>query len=888
MLPAADGGAQVGEVEMGDGAMVEVTIDRKKISIDAGATVLEAARGAGIHIPTLCYHAHLTPVGACRVCLVEVEGATDPVASCVTKVRDGMVVKTDSARIRKMRRAMVELVLVDHPLDCPVCDKAGECELQDIAFELGITESQYEPIGANREIDEINHFIGRYPNRCILCGRCVRACEELEGASVMSYVQRHGYAGEIACVSRDTIECEQCGQCLRVCPVGALIGLDFKYRARAWELAKTDTTCPHCGVGCTLTLNTKQGRIARVTSESAESTGNNLCVRGRFGADFVQSEKRLTQPMIRKDGELVPVGWDEALDLVASKFEAAKELGGAQGLAVLGSARATNEESYVLQKLARCVFGTNNVDFSDRATFANTLSGIADVLGEPTAATNSLESVADCDAILVVDADVSEINPMFSLWVQRAVRQRGAKLIVLDGRRTKLARFATTWLPIAPGSEDVVLGAIVRRICDKGETSEPAPQVAKLSASLASSTLDEAAGASGVEAGAIAAAADAFAAAGSGAVIISGLAGREMGRLAANLGLLTGNAQSRGGVYAVGLQCNWQGALDMGMTPSTLPGDAPVSDTAARGRLQDAWQCQVPEAAGLDIVKIMDAATAGAIRAAYVVGDDPTITLPGAMDALAKIDFLVLQDILEGPLLEVADVVLPSASFAEKRGTFTNMERAIQRVRPAIEPPGEARRDLRIIADIAARMGFDVPMDAGVIMDEIAAVCPTYSHVSYEALEEGAVRRPVSKTDERGAAALFGEGFAAGHPKLAEVSVKPALVVDAERAFRLATGQKRFHSGPLSRAAKGLAEMCPEALVEISPEDAAALGLKDATSVRVSSSLGTIEAKVKVTTRSLPGAVFLPFGFSETPVGRLFGWNGAARVTKAAVSIAKV
>lgn len=825
--------------------MPELTIDKKKITAEEGTTILEAARSEGIHIPTLCYHAHLSPVGSCRVCLVEVDGATDPVASCVTAVREGMVVKTGSARITRMRRAMVELMLIDHPLDCSVCDKAGECELQDIVYELGITESEFEPLGASREINEINHFVGRYPNRCILCGRCVRVCEEVQGASVMSYVQRHGYLGEIAVVARDTIECEQCGQCLRVCPVGALIGRDFKYRARVWELAKTRTTCPHCGVGCTLTLNTKQGRIMRVTSESADGAGNNLCVRGRFGVDFVHSEKRLTSPKIRKKGKLVDVSWGEALDAVAGKFAEAKRT--KKAMAVLGSARCTNEEGYMLQKFARTVLGTENVDFGERASFGDTLAGIAEVLGVTTVATNSLAAVRSCDAVLVVDADVSEANPVFSLAVQDAVRRSGAKLIVVDSRRTKLARFATSWLRSAPGSEDIVLGAIVRRVCEKSEAKLQPAEADVLLKALEGCTLEGAESASGVDAAAIAAAADTLARSSAAAVIISSLAGRATGALAADLAVVGGNVLTAGGVYVVGLSSNSQGALDMGMSPGPK---------------------------GKSATEMVRAAAGDELRAAYIMGDDLTGTDADAVRALSDVEFVVVQDVLEGPLTEIADVVLPGAAFAEKSGTFTNMERLVQRVRPAIQPPGRAKPDIEILADLASRMGSDLERDPAAVMTEIAGDRESYAGVTYESLGEGGVVLPAIEPPK-------------GFPKLVPVSPEARVETDEEYAYCLVTGQRRFHSGAQSRAAKGLSEAYPEPLAEMSHEDAQAIGAKDGTRVNISSPGGRVTARVKITAKSVSGTVFVPYGFEEAPVAQLLGWNGSARATKTAVKVEK-
>ncbi|MFH1266130.1 MAG: molybdopterin-dependent oxidoreductase, partial [Planctomycetota bacterium] len=660
-----------------------------------------------------------------------------------------------------------------------------------------------------------------------------------------------------------TIECEQCGQCLRVCPVGALIEQNFKYTGRVWEMAKTATTCPYCGVGCTITLNVKQGRIHRVTSDSEGLTEGNLCVRGRFGIDFVTSDARLESPMIRINGKQKRVSWDKALDLVAETFTKAKKKA-AGSVAVLGSPRCTNEDNYQLAKFARECLGTKNIDFSDRAAYAETLDGIADVVGVATAATNSLSAVARAEAILMLDADVSESNPQFSTMIQDAVRRGGAHLTVADGRRTKLARYAAEWLPITPGSEAIVLGAVVRRVSDSGSVAAGlgAKKISELAASLDGCSLEAAAEMSGVEADRIAAAADAFARAGSGAVIISGLAGRGVGTLAADLVALTGNIGEAGGVYVTGLPNNWQGAVDMGVSPA--------------GK-------------GLLAAEIIQAAADGKIKALYVMGDNPLGAFPGAAQALENVDFLVVQDIFSGPLTEMADVVLPAAAFAEKRGTFTNMERRVQGVRPAVRPVGEARPDVQILADLAGRMGVRMASGAAEVMDEISGAIRHYKHINYEALEAGPMWWPASKKHERGASALTLDALGKGFPTPAPPGeLEGAVFTDDPHTYRLVVGAKRFVSGRASRFAQGLRDVYPEPLLEMSPADAAELGVKDLTKVAVRSPHACVEVRVKITPKSLPGTVFLPTGLDEAPVGELLGHNGAARAAKAAVSIEKV
>jgi len=850
-----------------------IIIDRKKIQVPDEMTVLEAARSAGIHIPTLCHHAELSPVGSCRVCLVEVDGVNDPVASCMTKVQDGMAVQTDSERLRSVRRAMVELLLVDHPLECPVCDKAGECELQDIVHELGLMEPQYEPIGIEREINEVNAFIGRYPNRCIVCGRCVRACEEVQGAGVMNYVKREGYEGEVAMVARDPGECEQCGQCLRVCPVGALIEQSFKYRARAWELHKTATTCPHCAMGCTLTLNTKQGRILRVTSETPGLSGGNLCVRGRFGFDFAESEDRLQFPLIRVSGELRRAEWDEALAVAAAGLDGARRSDGPGSIAVFGSPRCTNEENYQLQKFARAVLGTNNIDFMDRPSCAGTLDGIEEATGARTAATNSVDALETVGSVLVVDSDISESQPMLALPVLRAVRQKGAALVVIDARRTKMARQSTHWLNVRAGSEEVVLGAIVRFLCENGRVEGlEQDELSGLLESLVECGLERAEQVSGVDATKMAGAAEALASSGSVAVLISALAGRETASLACDLVSMTeGNG---GGVYAAGLPANWQGAVDMGVTPSRLPGGADIRDERARAAFETAWGAAVPAAGGMSAHRLLEQAEKGAIRAALVMGDSFS-SAPSAVAALGKVDFVVVQDTFAGPLLECASVVLPSTSFAEKRGTFTNMERYVQRVRPALPPLGEARADTEILAEIAGHLGVRLESKPGLLMREVSSVCPSYAEVTYDLMESGPVRTIASETN------------AAGGKTARLVPASPSLAVedDGRYPLRLVAGSRRFHSGAQSGKARGLKEAYPEPAVEVNPADAELLGLKDSVDAIVRTPHGEHTLKVKLTLKSSPGTVFIPLGFAAAAT--LLGWNGSAPATKTVAILQK-
>ncbi len=448
--------------------MIRLTIDQKEVHVPEGTTILEAAAQAGIRIPTLCYHEKLLPFGACRICVVEVEqmkGRLTP--SCSTPVTEGMVVRTSTEQITMARKTVLELLLIHHPLDCPFCDKGGECQLQDLVYEYGIAHNRYKDKKSAHPIDYVSPLVERNTNRCVLCGMCVRVCDEVVGASELSMVNR-GIRTKVTTDFDRPLNCEFCGECENICPVGALTDRLFKFKARAWEVHNVSTICSFCSTGCALQLSIKNGQIVRALGADAGAANQgSLCIKGRFGYGYVMSPERITQPLVRKNGTLVAATWDEALQAVAEGFKGIKATDGPDAIAGLCSARLTNEEAYLFQKFMRVVIGTNQIDNSGGYAHQGFSHGLRDAFGDAVVLP-ALKDLKDSDTFLVIRSNVSETHPVVGYRVNAAVKQNDAQLIVADPRRIKLARFASSYLAHKPGTEITLLNGIAQIILQEG------------------------------------------------------------------------------------------------------------------------------------------------------------------------------------------------------------------------------------------------------------------------------------------------------------------------------------------------------------------------------------------------------------------------------------
>ncbi|MEW5945967.1 MAG: formate dehydrogenase subunit alpha [bacterium] len=872
--------------------MPEITfyLNGKRAAAREGMTILEAAKANGVAIPHLCHAGYLEPTGACRVCVVEVEGARALMPSCTVKVAPDMKVKTGTKRVMRARRLVLDLLLSAHPLDCLTCEGAGRCKFQRYCYETGLKETRFKDVQKYEyPIYRDNAFYVRDYNKCILCGRCVRTCAEVQGDGIIDFAHR-GFATMVSTPLNCTMEeagCVFCGNCVASCPTGALVEKDAIGVAREWELKKVTTTCPYCGCGCQFDLNVKDNAVVKVSSsKKAPVNGIALCVKGRFGHGFINNPERLTEPMIRKNGKSRKASWDEAMELVAERLTEIKGKSGADCVGGLASAKCTNEENYVFQKFMRAVIGTNNVDHCARLCHASTVAGLALAFGSG-AMTNSIEDIAEAEVILATGTNTTETHPIVALSVKRAVRN-GAKLIVVDPRRIPLCDFAAMHLRQKPGTDVAWLNGFMNVIIEEDlwdrefvegrcEGFEEAAAAAKKYAPERVEKI------TGIPAEELRAAARLYAGAERAAILYSmgvtqHTSGTDNVLAVANLAMLTGNIGRRGtGVNPLRGQNNVQGACDMGALPNVFTGYQKVTDDSVRRKFARAWNVKrLPPSPGLTVVEMMNAAAAGSLKAMYIMGENPMISDPDinhVREALKNLEFLVVQDIFPSETAAMADVVLPAVSFAEKDGTFTNTERRVQRVRKAIEPVGECRQDWEITADLAGRMGYRMKYaDPAAIMREIASLTPSYGGVDYRRIEKENISWPCPDKKHPGTPILHADGFTRGKGKFHAVEHRdPDETTDAEYPLILTTGRMlyHYHTCTMTRRSKPIDEHVPEAYLEVNVSDAARLGIVNGAFCRVASRRGEIRAKAHVSDVPPAGTVFIPFHFAEAAANEL-------------------
>ena len=741
--------------------MVSLTIDGKKVTVEEGMTILKAAEKLGIEIPTLCFHDKLEPVGACRMCLVEVEKVPKLQVACATVVSEGMVVKTNTPQVIKARKGILEFLLINHPLDCPTCDKGGECDLQNFVFCYGSDKSRFVEkkrrfiVNPKSKLDDlsIGPQIIRNMNRCILCRKCVRFMKEIAGEDDLGTFRR-GAKSEICVLPDIPVDNPYSGNVVEICPVGALTSKSFRYKIRVWQTDKTSTICPHCGDGCNITLWTKDDRIYRITSRRNDQIDEGfLCDKGRFGFEFVNDPGRLTTPLIKKNGEFIPSDWDEALSFVANKFKTTVEKFGKDSLAGIGSSKLTNEDNYIFQKFFRVVLGTNNIDH--RIDLKNPLpSPNPSNYNQTYTMTNSISEIENAKLILVFGCDLEKEHPIINLKVMKSIR-KGNALVLLNPAKTKLNRLAQDELIYERGSELALLNGLIReiveeRLYDQDKTKISKEQLDRLRQSVLSYEKEKVFQITGIAPDKIKSLANSFAQTESviilcGKEIFSHPQNKDVIDSLYNLILLTGHWGKKGcGINLLREDCNSQGAADCGLLPDKLPGFVHISDESGRKKIEELWKAKLPDKQGLDFNQILKEIHEKKIKALYIMGEDPLAKYPDkdyVESALKKIDFLVVQDIFMTETARLADVVLPGASFAEKNGTFTNVERRVQRLRKAFDPLGNSKADWEIICLLAQVMGYGFDyLSAKDIFDEMARVSPIYRHVSYEEIGDTGIQ----------------------------------------------------------------------------------------------------------------------------------------------------
>ncbi len=814
--------------------MVNLTIDGKQVTASKTATIYQAAAQVGINIPVLCYAKKLFPYGACRVCLVEVEQMKGRlIPSCTTPVTEGMIVTTMSDEIRKVRKTVLEFLLVNHVLDCPVCDKGGECDLQDLVYDYGVTTNRFEGEKFNLPTDEINPLIERNMNRCVLCGKCARVCDEVVGYGSYSFINR-GFETKIATAFDRGLNCEFCGQCVSMCPVGAILPRPFKFKARPWQLKEVDTVCGYCGNGCTLTLGVKDNKVETVRfNDKTGVNDGNLCIRGRFGYSYINSDQRLTQPLVRKNGELVAATWDEAIAVVSNGLKKAQ---GDKGVGILTGGRLSNEEYFLLKQVAGQL-GTGNIDHSGGECYKGITEGLKETIGVA-ASTGTFPQIEECDTILAIRSDFYETHPVVGMVVNQAIRANHADLFVVADKKGKLDKLpGSKTLLHAPGMEINVLNALAQVLIEENlAVTKDVAGLDELKKHLAKYSADKVAKETGVAADAIRGAARQLAASKKSAILLAyGLPysanSKELGIAAANLAILTGNAGRAGsGLYLCGEKANSQGAIDLGILP-------------AKG--------------ALGAQAMLEAAASEKLSALYILGEDPVSSYPNRVKveaALDKASFVVVQDLFLSPTALKADVVLPAVSFAEKDGTFTNAERRVQRLRRAVQSPGEAKSDQVILEKLLSKLGSQVSYTGpAAIFAALAGATPTYAGIDFNTIgPQGSV--------------WGGETLSVATRNL--VAVEGGKAVKGK--FQLLTGSALYHSGTLSTHAKGPLAVVAESYIELSRDDAKTLKVAEGDMLTVKAATGEMKLKAVVANRLPQGVVFVPYHFEKSGLNRIY------------------
>ncbi len=873
---------------------VAITINGKELIGRTGQTILELATENGIDIPNLCHDPRLVPTGSCRLCLVDIASQKGPVTACTYKIEPGMVVQTETDEICAIRKTILELLFYEHRGACTTCDENGDCALQQYAYEYGISDeifTKVETVEPKPNYTTGNEAIEYDLDKCIRCGRCIRICEEVQMDSALTFKERA--AGVEVTTSFDIplneSTCELCGQCISTCPTGALYERAAKGKGQCKDLLRTRTTCPYCGVGCQIDLNVnpKTKDIIRVTSPvGCIPNDGNLCVKGRFGLEFVGHEKRLTTPLIKRNGAFETATWDQATSFIAERLAKIKKQNGPNSIAGLSSAKCTNEDNYIFQKFVRAVIGTNNVDHCARLCHASTVAGLARAFGSG-AMTNSIDELKNAACVFIIGSNTSEAHPVIALNIKEAVVKNGASLIVADPRRIDLVRFAELHLAQKPGTDVALINAMMNviineNLLDNDFVKERTEGFEELAGALKDFTPEKAEQITTVPAEKIRQAARIYAGASTSSIVYSmGITQHTTGTdnvlSLANLSMLTGNVGKEStGVNPLRGQNNVQGACDLGALPNVYPGYQSVEDSKIRAKFEKAWSKELSPNKGLTVVEIFHAVETGDIKAIYIMGENPALSDPNlnrTRKALEMVDFLVVQDIFLSETAQYADVVLPSACFAEKDGTFTNTERRVQRIRPAVPPPGQARSDWVTICDLSTKLGYKMSYNsAGQIMEEIASLTPIYGGMSFERIDSVGLQWPCPDKDHPGTKYLHKGRFTRGKGKFHTVPFKaPAESPGKKFPFVLTTGRQlyQFHTGTMTRKSAAINQVSPTGYVEIHLEDAGRLGIATGDTVEVSTIRGKVSTLAKVTKNIEKGWLFMPFHFHEGPANML-------------------
>ena len=873
--------------------LVTLEIDGMQVSVAAGPSVMRAAVDAGVNVPKLCATDSLEPFGSCRLCLVEIEGRRGYPASCTTPCEPGMKVVTQSPKLADIRRGVMELYISDHPLDCLTCPTNGNCELQDMAGAVGLREVRYGYEGDNHldlKKDESNPYFTYDASKCIVCNRCVRACEETQGTFALT-IDGRGFASRVSAGQLDSFmesECVSCGACVQACPTATLTEKTVIMMGQAEHSAIT--TCAYCGVGCSFKAEMKGNEVVRmVPHKDGKANHGHSCVKGRFAWGYATHKDRITKPMIRSKitDPWKEVSWDEALTYAANEFRRIQAKHGTDSIGGITSSRCTNEETYLVQKLVRAAFGNNNVDTCARVCHSPTGYGLKQTLGE-SAGTQTFDSVMHSDVIIVMGANPAAAHPVFASQMKRRLRQ-GAKLIVIDPRTTEMVKSphvqADYHLKLMPGTNVAVITALAHAILEEGLQKEDYIEERcdiesykewKAFVLRPENSPEAMEAITGVPAAEMRGAARLFATGGNGAIYYGlGVTEHAQGSTTvmgiANLAMATGNVGREGvGVNPLRGQNNVQGSCDMGSFPHELPGYRHISDTTTRSQFEAAWGVTLNSEPGLRIPNMFDAALEGSFMGLYCEGEDIVQSDPNTQHvtaALSNMECIVVQDLFLNETAKYAHVFLPGSSFLEKDGTFTNAERRISRVRKVM-PAKAGKSDWEVTIALAEKLGYSMPYKhPSEIMDEIASLTPTFTGVSYARLEEaGSLQWPCNAEAPDGTPIMHIDHFVRGKGRFLNTQyIATDEKVTQRYPLILTTGRilSQYNVGAQTRRTEN-SQWHSEDRLEIHPHDAEDRGIREGDWVGIESRAGTTVLRAVVTDNVQPGVVYTTFHFPES------------------------
>ncbi|GAX59396.1 NADH dehydrogenase I chainG [Candidatus Scalindua japonica] len=870
--------------------MINLKIDNKDISVPQGTNVFKAAKDNGIYIPGLCYHPKLTQYGGCRLCMVEIteRGRTRHRFSCAQPVAEGMTVKTKTPQTEKYTRSVMEYLLAHHPLDCPTCDKSGECGLQEVTHDLNLKAGRFKSARLDEPMRRDNPLLEYNSNRCILCSRCVKVCKEIAGVGAIDY-QNRGFKTIVGTAFNKPLDCSFCGGCVSVCPTGSWQDRTLKFRARPWELKKTPTICTYCAVGCSLVINTKKNEVMRITPDKNLELGvneGNLCVKGKFGHEFINSDKRIKTPLIKKGGKLRSVSWDAALEYISKKFSEIISDRGGNAIGGIGSEKCTNEDNYLFQKFCRAVLGTNNIDniSNMKSPSLNRLINNSVAYGM---ASTSLEGIENADTVFFVGADVSEAHPVVGSMVRKAIRKNKTKVIIANARNVEFGCETRNLFRInyKLGTQTALINAMIKvvvdeKLIDLKKAAAKTENFNELRASLndPETGLKKVSKATNISEDAIREASVLIAKA-ENCYVICGKdiqedpSGEQTIEALMNLcALINKGDTDKVSIVFSRVNNNSQGVNDMGVVPDYLPGYIDITDQGYRDAVEESWGMKLPDDLlgkdfGKDSGDIFDLAVKKKVRALYVMGENPVVNYPNGKkvkDAFKKAEFVVVQDSFLTETAELADVVLPSSTYVEKGGTFTNMGMTVQRLHKAIPQVGDSKPDWQIVCALAEKMGHTFPYTTSKdIVDEIGTSVPIYEGIEINRLRRKGFHWILS---------LYYKTKAEIY-RFEITSKKAGSAVKKNRnyPFIMLTGSSLRHLGTYSRNSESLVSLASECFVEINRLDARKADIIDGDMVKIESARGKLKLKAKITGRVPEGTVFVSEDYEWVPVNSLRG-----------------